>query len=449
MAYLFDDVHIEFGDLARVRDAAARHLATELQHTDRAAIYTTSGRNMLEFTDDRERLHEALFRLRPRAMSQIQECTDVDYYTGDLILNRGDSKALQDATYQAMACAAAKGVPITAREAESTVRSAAMRAVFVGEQETREALSILKDVVRRMSAMPGQRTVLLASPGFLTPAAHQDVTDLLDRAIRARVIINSLDARGLYTDPTFDPSRPTFDIEAEGIMRQYERAAATRQSDVLAELSAGTGGTFFQNNNDLSEAFRRLASAPEYFYLLGFSPQNLKMDGSYHNLKVALQPPAGLTASARRGYYAPKQLENAAETAHREIEEALFSRDEMSDIPADLRTQFFKSAKDDATLAVLAHVDLKHVPLRKADGRNCNTLTVVSVVFDRNGNVVSGNTKTIELRLRDQTLAKLLGPGISIKTNFAVKPGAYAVRLVVRDAEGQLMSAQNGAVEIP
>jgi len=30
-----------------------------------------------------------------------------------------------------------------------------------------------------------------------------------------------------------------------------------------------------------------------------------------------------------------------------------------------------------------------------------------------------------------------------------VKPGSYLVRLVVRDGEGQLMSAENGAVEIP
>jgi hypothetical protein len=30
-----------------------------------------------------------------------------------------------------------------------------------------------------------------------------------------------------------------------------------------------------------------------------------------------------------------------------------------------------------------------------------------------------------------------------------VKPGTYLVRLVVRDAEGQQMSAANGSVEIP
>ena len=36
-----------------------------------------------------------------------------------------------------------------------------------GKQETRLSLKLLEDVVRRMSAMPGQRSVVVVSPGFL------------------------------------------------------------------------------------------------------------------------------------------------------------------------------------------------------------------------------------------------------------------------------------------
>jgi hypothetical protein len=52
------------------------------------------------------------------------------------------------------------------------------------------------------------------------------------------------------------------------------------------------------------------------------------------------------------------------------------------------------------------------------------------------------------MRLRDETLEGKLQQGITVRTSFDVKPGSYMVRLVVRDAEGQLMSAQNGVVEI-
>jgi hypothetical protein len=58
-------------------------------------------------------------------------------------------------------------------------------------------------------------------------------------------------------------------------------------------------------------------------------------------------------------------------------------------------------------------------------------------------------TKVLEMRLKDETLEHKLQSGITLRTSFEVKPGSYLVRLVVRDAEGQVMSTSNGAVEIP
>jgi hypothetical protein len=92
---------------------------------------------------------------------------------------------------------------------------------------------------------------------------------------------------------------------------------------------------------------------------------------------------------------------------------------------------------------------VRHLRFRKAEGRNRNDLTMVSALFDRNGNFVQGSEKILEMRLKDETLDSRLGSGITLKSSFDVKPGNYLVRLVVRDAEGKLMSAENGAVEIP
>jgi hypothetical protein len=38
---------------------------------------------------------------------------------------------------------------------------------------------------------------------------------------------------------------------------------------------------------------------------------------------------------------------------------------------------------------------------------------------------------------------------VTFKSTFDVKIGGYVIRLVVRDNEGQLMTAQNGSVIIP
>jgi len=45
-----------------------------------------------------------------------------------------------------------------------------------------------------------------------------------------------------------------------------------------------------------------------------------------------------VTIQARRGYYAPKQARNPEDAANAEIQEAVFSRGEIHDLPADLHT---------------------------------------------------------------------------------------------------------------
>jgi len=69
---------------------------------------------------------------------------------------------------------------------------------------------------------------------------------------------------------------------------QYDRQENIENGMVLAELADDTGGTIFRNNNDLFAGFNSLAAPPEYIYYLGFYPENLKPDGSYHGLKVTL-----------------------------------------------------------------------------------------------------------------------------------------------------------------
>jgi VWFA-related protein len=448
IAYLFDDVHLEFGDLARVRQAAERQFS-KLRPTDRAAIFTTSGRTMLDYTDDRGKLHETLFRLQPQPITGgfNGDCLQISYYQADLIVNKNDPQATQVALQEEAACTPAPpGVPPP--NPMPMVQSTSAQVLSAGDHESRISLGILKDVVRSLSRMPGQRTVVLISPGFITPQMEYEYTEIIDRAVHSQVIINTLDARGLYVvipggDASHYSAHPPPPAKA-----LIETAAASAQDDLLAVLADSTGGVFFHNNNDLDEGLRRVAETPEYSYVLAFVPQNLKLDGSYHSLKVSVKSAQRLSLQARRGYYAPKNLANPTEQAKQEIEEATFSQEELHNLPVKLHTQFFKASEDDAKLIVLAHVDVRLLHFKKIEGRNDDVLTCVSALFNRNGNFIQGMEKTVTMHLKDDTLEHKLGSGITLKTSFDVKPGSYMVRLVVRDAEGQLMSAENGTVEI-
>jgi VWFA-related protein len=447
VAYLFDDVHLEFGDLARVRQAAERHFAA-LRPTDRAAIFTTSGQTTLDFTDDRTQLHATLLRLqsRPIARGFGQECPDISYYQADLILNKNDPQATQVAIQDALPCNPGQTPQTAAAMAAALVQATSAEVLRAGDHESRISLGLLSDVVRNLSRKPGQRSVVLVSPGFITPQLEYDYTQIIDRAVRSQVVVNTLDARGLYVPSSFGD--PTQTRPPSGGKILIETAAASAQDDLLAVLAGGTGGVFFHNNNDLDEGFRSVADTPEYSYVLAFVPQNLKLDGSFHALKVTLKNPQKVTLQARRGYYAPKNFTSPDEQAKQEIVDAMYSQEELHNLPVNLHTQFFKASDQDAKLVVLAHVDVKRLHFRKLEGRNNNVLTCVSAVFNRNGNFIEGMEKTVTMNWKDETLQHKLNSGITLKSSFDVKPGSYLVRLVVRDAEGQLMSAENGTVEI-
>jgi hypothetical protein len=265
------------------------------------------------------------------------------------------------------------------------------------------------------------------------------------------VVISALDARGLYVVGPAENlgNRGAPSVASEALHQQFANMEASADADVLAVLAYGTGGTFYQNSNDLEEGFRRTAATPEHSYLLAFSPQNLKRDGSFHALRVKLKDAGKFTVQARRGYFAPKMAADPAQEAKQEIEEALFSQEEVHNLPVELHTQFFKSSDTDAKLTVLAHIDVKRLSLKKAEGRNNNELTVVSALFNRNGELLQGIQKTVTMRIKDETLERRLGSGITLRTSFDVKPGSYLVRLVVRDAEAQRVAAESDAVRIP
>jgi VWFA-related protein len=450
IAYLFDDIHLAFSDLASVREAAEKNL-NGLRPTDRAAIFTTSGRNNLDFTDDRNKLHDALLRLMPRSISDQfpHQCPNMTYYIADLIENQQDQVALSAMTADALACQFNNNSRFLSA-AQALAQEAARQALILGDQETHVSLISLKDIVRRVAATPGDHSIVLVSPGFITPHELYDVDDIIERAVRANIVINALDARGLYVlVPGGDISQGIASNPLSAAREaQYQFDNASADANVMAELADATGGIFFQNSNDFDDGFRRLASTPEYFYMLGFSPQNLKLNGRYHKLKVTLNTPEKFSVQTRRGYFAPKQAPSSDQQAKQEIEDAVFSQEEMRELPIDLHTQFFKPSDERAKLTILAHVDVKQLRFQKADGRNNSDLTIVSAIFDRNGNFVTGIQKLLQLHLKNDTLAYRMSSGLTVKSNFDVKPGSYLVRLVVRDAQGQI-AAENGVVEIP
>ena len=466
VALLFDDSHLDVGDLSRAKIAALKFIDTSVKPSERLAVFNISGRSQVDFTDDHDKIRDAIERLIPTPVGAYDpknehDCLQITYYQADLIQNKNDQQALAAATADAMKCSA--GTPSTsapgqqaqaqATAAASLVASTVPEVLQAGEINTQYAVRRLEEVVRRVSALPGQRSIVLISPGFLTSTYEYDVSQVIDRANRSNVFINTLDARGLYTvDPLGDITQPApvrADAVTAGLSLQYRLDEQRQQSEVLSDLADSTGGFYFRNNNDLDSGFRVTAAEPEVSYLLAIVPEDLKNDGKFHTLNVKLLTKEKYTVQARRGFFAPKRGQTPEEVAKQDIEDALFSQEEQEGFPIQLHLQYYKVDEMNAKLSVLAHVDLTKVHFEKSQGRNWDDLTVVAGLFDRNGNFISGEQETLEMRLKDTTLEKLDQTGVTLKTNFDVKPGGYIVRLVVRDSKAAQLSARNGVVEIP
>jgi VWFA-related protein len=459
-ALYFDDVQMRFEDIAHARDAAERYLAATLTPAGRVGIFTSSGQGVLDFTDDRSKLHEALFNLRPRPIypRESNACPDIGDYQAYLIVERHDPDAIAIAADEYVQCNC-QTLPQQAQQscisqAPVAIDGEATRIMDTEETRSTDVLRGLEQVVRRTALLPGQRSVIFLSPGFLFYHLETQIADISDRALRSNVVVNALDPRGLYVlIPGGDASRENSVIPSNaGLMGRKSQLIQNEYSlaeDVMVGLASDTGGQFFHNSNDLDRGFRQVGTLAEVSYVLAFSPRNLKSDGRFHKLKVSLADPQGYTLQARRGYFAPKASEDVAAKAKEEIQDAVYSQDELRELPIDVHTQFFRLNESDVRLSVLTHLDVSSVRFQKEQDRNLNDLTFITVVFDRDGKYLTGKEKKLVCRLRDGTLARLTRTGITLKMEFDLKPGTYMVRQIVRDSQAGQLSGLSRTVEIP
>jgi VWFA-related protein len=282
IVFLFDDRHLNLSDLAITQNAATKMLGEPLGAGEYADVLSFMGVNS-GITRDRVALKAAIMQLKAHPLHQFDglDCFAISAYTAHQIVDIRDDQVFQAAVSQAKSCS---NLMLTGGENvfENMVRSAANRALAVGQEDARESLNVIENVVRAMAKLPGQRTLILVSPGFFSnsPETMYFKSKVLNQAAAANVIISALDARGMVVD-------------------------TTGADHVMSELAAGTGGTFFDHSNNLEGGFKSLTVPPEFLYLLELSLKGVKPDGAYHQLQVKVNQP-GLYVQARKGYVVAK-----------------------------------------------------------------------------------------------------------------------------------------------
>lgn len=447
---MFDDNHMGVSEATEARKAAQKFVEN-LSPTDRVGLFTTSGTYRRDFTDDPAAMRTAMQGItgRPEAATQARvaalgaaEPTPSGPPSGvpgaiaaTNGLNNSRTSTAQVGTSNPFG--SETGLP-THADGQSQAEAAAQ-------------YGYIKNGIEWLGKMPGERVLVYISAGF---SLHMDTSQLLlatDLANRLKVVINALDARGLYA-PTIDAGGGAHMDQQANLQQLRANPVNDRmQSFPMLVMAQETGGTFFRDSNDLTKGMNEIGTAPEVYYVLGFNPTDTTQDGSYHKLKVTTTRlnhygDAMYSVQARKGYFAPKPEGDPKVEAHNELEDALFSQDEIRDLPMVWQTQYIKKDAENGELEIRVKLQMRDAPFRQENGRHANSITLATSIYDSHGNFVTGDQKVVDLNLTDATYQKLLQDGITLKVNIPLAPGNYMVREVVRESEGSEMAARNGSV---
>lgn len=315
IVFLFDDLSLDEEDLAHAKQAALAALPAMLTGSTMAAVVNLSGSINSGITRDPAKLDAAIARIAPDPIfrSAGTGCPKISYYQADLIADKGDSTALADAARQVLQCNPGIDADRSYDIAVRIASSAARQAWAIGRQRTQTAYSNIGEYVQRMAKLPGQRILLLVSPGFLPLGGDGllEESQAIELAAGSGVVISALDARGVYTtSATASTQSPTFNTVGHAgnsvvLQDEYTRTAAMMAGTAMGALAEGTGGGFFQNNNDLTAGLRSLTAGPETIYLLELPLNGIKRNGAYHRLSIKVDR-EGVEVQARRGYFVPK-----------------------------------------------------------------------------------------------------------------------------------------------
>jgi VWFA-related protein len=87
-----------------------------------------------------------------------------------------------------------------------------------------------------------------------------------------------------------------------GTVVRISDSAANEAGDTLSEIAASTGGTAFQNSNDLLTGLQCAFADGRQYYLLAYVPLNSNQDGKFRAISVRLRD-GKMLVKAKRGYW--------------------------------------------------------------------------------------------------------------------------------------------------
>jgi VWFA-related protein len=317
---------------------------------------------------------------------------------------------------------------------------------------TDRELYAIRTIAKSLEGVDQRKSLLYFSGGLSRQGIENQASmrAATNAAVRANMAIYSVDSRGLQAlPPVGDASKGSLRGTAaySGGAMQSQLDANFGSQEVLATLSADTGGKAFFDSNDFAPAFQQIQHDTEAYYILGFRSTDPTRNGAYRRLTIKVNR-NDLKLEYRPGYYAPADFQHQKS----EDRELALTEQMQSDLPATdvavyLQALYFRMEENRFFVPVSLIVPGSQIPFLKNGDRDKASIDILGQVKNAQGIAVGDVRDTVKLALdASQQVAR---KNIQYSTGFTLAPGRYHLKFVLRENQTGRMGSFETDLQVP
>lgn len=300
---LFDESHLAFDSLMRAQKGAEQFIQQQIGPGDVGGVFANGEMFRGRLTTEKNELLAGVKSAKPAydhrqsLLATFREFPRIPSETDAVRIEQGAREVVDQLGEEAcridpFRCQQEGGI----QQVENLIQRKAKLYVRQARSQTSRTVQNLQYVVSGLSRIPGRKTIMFITEGFFVEESRDILRQVAGQAARASTTIYSIDGRGLISSGgNADP-----DVTTAAMARATNFDPG---EDAPMILTMGTGGFMVRHIDDMSRAFNIIARDTSNYYVIGYQPQNSKMDGSFR--KIDVKPTVdGLSVRARKGYVA-------------------------------------------------------------------------------------------------------------------------------------------------
>jgi VWFA-related protein len=469
ISLILDGQSTEQQNLKPLREGTLRYIRDRIADTDAVAVFSiASGLQLLQpFTRDKARLIAVVEKaFTSAAASKTGERNSV---ASAAEARQSQLDKLREAEQRdPNTDPSAIGARLQAMAARRALEHFTELRAQLSLQQSRPVLAALAAICEAQRDVPGKKTVVLFSQGFITSSMQDwQVQGVIDLANRANVAIYIIDAAGLRGGApetgSYIPTTPLGNVGAlrtteermnaqagENVFDNVKHEGREREYDILYRISGDTGGKFIKGTNDIARGLERIDDEVRSRYTIGYHSTDTNFDGSFRKLKVEVRRPDAQVIT-RPGFYAiAPDSKVFFSPEDRKLLADFKAAEANPSIPLFVQLSPFKTASGGYLVPFSVEIPPGAVKFeQKGDKRQTQFDVLGRIRAAGEERAVSRLGGFFQIALDERQYQAALTDKLFLRQDLELDPGDYDVELIVRDRLSGKVSAKRERLSLP